>query len=74
MITLRAALAKARPARVAVTVKSNADLDRFARDIAEASGHPDLKAAILSGDLGFDLAGGSPAQAARQSSAERRNL
>ena len=64
VITLRAALAKARPARVAVRAASSADLDRFARDIAEASGHPDLKSAILSGDLGFDLAGGSPAQAA----------
>ncbi len=55
--TLRAALAKGRPARVAVRATSSADLDRFARDIAEASGHPDLKSAILTGDLGFDLAG-----------------
>ena len=55
--TLRAALAKARPARVAVRATSSADLDRFARDIAEASGHPDLKSAIISGDIGFDLAG-----------------
>jgi hypothetical protein len=56
--TLRAALAQSRPARVAVSVRSSADLDRFARDIAEAASHPDLKAAIASGDLGFDLAGG----------------
>jgi hypothetical protein len=61
---LRAALAKSRPARVAVSVRSPAELDRFARDIAEAASHPDLKAAIASGDLGFDLAGG-PAAAAK---------
>ena len=56
--TLRAALAERRPARVAVSVRSSAELDRFARDITEASSHPDLKAAIASGDLGFDPAGG----------------
>jgi hypothetical protein len=56
---LGAALSKGRPTRVAVTIASSADLDRFARDLIEASGHPDLKAAILSGELGFDLAGGS---------------
>jgi hypothetical protein len=55
--TLRAALAKGRPARVAVAVKSAEDVGRFARDIAEASGHPDLKAAILSGDIAFDITG-----------------
>ena len=53
---LRVALAKSTPARVAVQVRSSADLDRFARDIAEASSHPDLKAAIVSGKLGFELA------------------
>ena len=63
-LALRAALAKGRPARIAVRVASAADLDRFARDIAEASGQPDLKSAIASGDLGFDLAGGAPGQAA----------
>jgi hypothetical protein len=56
--TLWAAIGQGRPARVPVSVRSSADLDRFARDIAEASSHPDLKAAIASGDLGFDLAGG----------------
>jgi hypothetical protein len=56
--TLRAALARGRPARIPVPVGSSADLDRFARDIAGASSHPDLKAAIAAGDLGFDLAGG----------------
>lgn len=58
---LRAALAERRPARVAVSVRSSAELDRFARDISEAASHPDLKAAIASGDLGFDLAGGQAA-------------
>lgn len=61
--SLRAALAAGRPARVPVTIGSSADLGRFARDIAEASSHPDLKAAIASGDIGFDLAGGPGAAA-----------
>lgn len=63
--TLRAALAKGRPARVVVSVRSAADLSRFARDIAEASGHPDLKTAIMTGDITFDIAGPSAASAAK---------
>ncbi len=68
--TIRAALARGRPARMAVSVRSSADLDRFARDIAGAASHADLKTAIVSGDLGFDLAGGAavaqaPATAAK---------
>jgi hypothetical protein len=63
--TLRAALAKGRPAHVAVPVKSADDLGLFARDIAEASGHPDLKAAILSGDIAFDIAGSLATSAAK---------
>jgi hypothetical protein len=55
--TLRAALGRGALARVPVTIKASADVDRFARDVAEASGHPELRAAILSGRLGFDLAG-----------------
>ncbi|HET7717322.1 MAG TPA: hypothetical protein VFK86_17005, partial [Bauldia sp.] len=62
---LRAALAKERPAHVVVTVASSDELERFARDIAEAAGHPDLKAAIGSGDLRFDLARGGAAAAAK---------
>jgi hypothetical protein len=59
--TLRAALAARRPARVAVSVRSSAELDGFARDVAADSSQPDLRAAIASGDLGFDLAGGPAA-------------
>jgi hypothetical protein len=69
--TLRAALAKGTPARVAVTIKSSADLDRFARDIAEASAHPELKAAIVSGGIGFDLGSASAATHAAPPAAGR---
>lgn len=63
--TLRGALAKGRPARVAVSVRSSADLDRFARDIAAAASHSDLKAAIASGDIGFDLVAAAASSAAK---------
>ena len=53
---LRAALARGRPARLPVAVGSGADLDRFARTIAEACGDDALKAAILAGDIHFELA------------------
>ena len=71
-----AALSRGQPAEVSVAIASRADLDRFARDIAEASGRPDIKAAILAGDVGFGLAG-APAQrrrAAAAGRAERRRL
>jgi hypothetical protein len=42
-----------RNAEINVAMRSREDLDRFARAIAEASGEPSLKAAILSGAVGF---------------------
>jgi hypothetical protein len=53
---LRAALARGRPARLSVSAGSNADLDRFAKAIAEACSDDALKALILSGDVHFELA------------------
>ncbi len=59
---LRAALARGRPAKLAVATGSGADLDRFARSIAEACGDGALRAAIIAGDVRF-----APAEAARHS-------
>ncbi len=60
---MRAALARGKPATVNVAIASKADLDRFARAIAEAADHADLKAAITAGDLRFDMAAPKPAAA-----------
>lgn len=57
---MRAALAKGKPARLTVAVGGGADLDRLARAVAEADAS--VKAAIVAGDLRFDLA--SPATGA----------
>ncbi|MCR4281527.1 MAG: hypothetical protein NUV72_00625 [Bauldia sp.] len=56
---LRAALVKGRPAKVAVTLQSSADLDRFARNILHAGEHADLRAAIAAGDIHFEVAHGA---------------
>ncbi len=53
---LRAALARGRPAHLSVSVSSSADLDRFAKAIAEACSDDALKAAIVAGDVRFELA------------------
>lgn len=53
---LRAALAGGRPAHLSVSVGSSADLDRFAKALAEACGDDALKVAILAGDVRFELA------------------
>jgi len=53
---LRAALARERPARLSLSVGCSADLDRFAHGIAEACGDDTLRAAILAGDVRFELA------------------
>jgi hypothetical protein len=58
---LAAALAKGRPARVAVAAQSAADLDRFARNVLAAGEHAELKAAIAAGDIRFEIAAGGPA-------------
>jgi len=63
---LRAALAGGRPARLSVSAGSNADLDRFAKAIAEACGDDALKAAILAGDVRFEpTRTAAPASAAK---------
>jgi hypothetical protein len=56
---MRDALGRGRPAKLAVAVATSADLDRFARAIAEAAGAADLKAAIAAGELRFELAAGA---------------
>lgn len=58
---LGAALAKGKPGRIAVAIRTGADLDRFAREILKAGN--ETKAAILAGDLSFDLAGDGHAEA-----------
>jgi hypothetical protein len=57
---LRAALARGKPAKVPVAAGTGADLDRFARGIAEACGDAEIKAAIVGGDVRFE-----PVQAAQ---------
>lgn len=69
---MRDALRRGRPAKLAVAVATSADLDRFARAIAEAAGAADLKAAIAAGELRFELAAGAaspPPPAAGQAKA-----
>lgn len=62
---LRAALAKGRPAKVAVALQTATDIDRFARDILKAGDHADLRSAITAGEIRFDFAGpGAEARAA----------
>ncbi len=50
---LRNAVSRGKPAEINVAMRSREDLDRFAREIAEASAEPDIKAAILAGAVGF---------------------
>jgi len=58
---LRKAVAEGRRAEIDVAVRSRDDLDRFARDIAEAAAEPGIKAAILGGRVGFVPVGGAAA-------------
>ena len=53
---LRAALSGQGPARIDVAMTNDADLGNFARNVAQAAEHEDLKAAIVSGQIGFALA------------------
>ena len=62
---LRAALGRGRPARLPVAVGSGADLDRFAKAVAEACSDDALKAAILAGDVHFEVARTVAGSAAR---------
>lgn len=62
---MRAQLGRSAPARITVTVGSDADLDRFARDVVHAAEHQDLKAALMAGNVRFALSTNQP-QAARQ--------
>ncbi len=65
---MRAALNAGRPARMRIAIGSAEDLNAFARDIARASEHEDLKAAIVGGAVRFELSGAaSPAPAPRPS-------
>jgi hypothetical protein len=56
---IRAALARGKPAKVGVAVRSASDLDQFARGIVAASEDAVLKKAILAGDVRFEIAGGA---------------
>ncbi|MCB1499958.1 MAG: hypothetical protein KDK07_09245 [Bauldia sp.] len=57
------AVSAGRRAEIDVAIRSRDDLDRFARDIAEASAEPGIKAAILGGRVGFQPVGGVAAAA-----------
>ncbi|MCP4381071.1 MAG: hypothetical protein GY798_06575 [Hyphomicrobiales bacterium] len=57
---LRTALARGTPASVTVAVGSGSDLDRFAKGIIDACGDDEIKAAILAGDVRFELAQSAP--------------
>jgi hypothetical protein len=57
---LRTALSRGKPARMPVVVRNAADLDRFARDLLEAADSVDLKAAILAGEVRFEMPPVSP--------------
>ena len=61
--SLHKAVSEGRRAEISVAVRSRDDLDRFARDIAEASAEPGIKAAILGGRVGFVPVGGATASA-----------
>jgi hypothetical protein len=56
---IQAALARGKPAKVGVAVRSASDLDQFARGIVAASEDAVLKKAILAGDVRFEIAGGA---------------
>lgn len=56
---MRAALANGRPAKLAVALRTAAELDRFARDILEAGEQDDLKKAIIAGEIRFEIARGA---------------
>jgi hypothetical protein len=53
-----AAVIRAGRTEIGVAVRNADDLARFARDVAEASAEPSVKAAILGGKVRFVLAGG----------------
>jgi hypothetical protein len=53
---IHVALGRGRPARLPVAVASSADLDRFAQALAGACGDDTVKAAIVAGDVRFELA------------------
>jgi hypothetical protein len=61
---IKAALARGRPAKVAVAVRSASDLDHFARAVLAASEDASLRQAILAGDVRFEIAGGAEAKTA----------
>jgi hypothetical protein len=50
---IRAARAQSKPATVAVAVADSGELDAFARALLAAADDPELKAAIVAGDIRF---------------------
>ncbi len=61
---VRRAVAEGRRAEINVALRTPDDANRFARDIAEASSDPEVKAAILATAVRFIPVGTSPAAAA----------
>ena len=54
---IKAALARGKPTRLAVPLRSASDLDGFARGVLAAGEDAALKAAIVAGDIRFEIAG-----------------
>ena len=67
---IKTALARGKPAMVAVAVRSASDLDHFARSILAAGEDASLRQAILAGDVRFEIAGGAEAKISPKTAAK----
>jgi len=67
---IKAALARGKPAKIGIAVRSASDLDHFAQAVLAAGEVSALKTAILAGDVRFEIAGGAEARSSPKTAAK----